>query len=70
MSPGRAATTDPLPYDPFAVAKVFSAFSLGLWSDPTRLMEAQARGLNLMVGVGHGEIDTKAGRRQMKPLRG
>jgi len=40
----RAGSAETLPYDPFAVAKAFSAFSLGLWSDPTRLMEAQARG--------------------------
>jgi len=40
----RAVKADPLPYDPFAVAKAFGAFSMGLWSDPTRLAEAQARG--------------------------
>jgi polyhydroxyalkanoate synthase len=40
----RAASAEPLPYDPFAVAKAFGSFSMGLWSDPTRLVEAQARG--------------------------
>ena len=40
----RAVSVEPLPYDPFAVAKAFGAFSMGLWSDPTRLVEAQARG--------------------------
>jgi polyhydroxyalkanoate synthase len=40
----RATSVEPLPYDPFAVAKAFGAFSVGLWSDPSRLIEAQARG--------------------------
>ena len=40
----RAVRQERLPYDPTTVARAFTDFSLGLWANPSKLMEAQARG--------------------------
>jgi len=64
---------EPLPYDPFTVARAFGEFSLGLWSDPTRLVEAQARGMRdwaalwgAMAARASGEAPTPV----VEPARG
>lgn len=40
----RTMKPEALPYDPTSVARAFTEFSFGLWSDPARLAEIQARG--------------------------
>ncbi len=69
----RAVTPQTLPYDPFAVAKAFSEFSLGLWSDPARLMEAQARGMRdwaALWGVMAARASGEAPDPMMQPAKG
>ncbi len=69
----RAVTPQTLPYDPFAVAKAFGEFSLGLWSDPTRLMEAQARGMRdwaALWGVMAARASGEAPNPVMQPAKG
>ncbi len=69
----RAVTPQTLPYDPFAVAKAFSEFSLGLWSDPSRLIEAQARGMRdwaALWGVMAARASGEAPDPMMQPAKG
>jgi polyhydroxyalkanoate synthase len=40
----RALTPETAPYDPAVVAKAFTDFTLGLWSNPMKLAQAQMQG--------------------------